>query len=104
MVNTADLWKKLLENAGLFGLDPAEFQKLETFFAGLDPAYFLNCAGRTIDDFPLEEVKKRFAPEELGVFLQLCFNGLCLAYIGFFVGIENGEADLQVNYLRFALL
>ena len=72
MVNTADLWKKLCENAGLFGLDPAEFQKLETFFAGLDPEYFLNCAVRTLDDFPLEEVKKRFAPEELGVFLQLC--------------------------------
>ena len=66
------MWNTLCENARLFGLNMTEFVKLESFFKGLDPAYFTACADKVWGEFPHAEVQSRFAKGELEKFYLLC--------------------------------
>ena len=65
-------WSMLSENARLFGLDTAEFAKLEPFFQQLDKDFFAECAEKVIGNFPFQKVMERFKSGELEKFHLLC--------------------------------
>ena len=65
-------WSTLCENARLFGLNTAEFTKLEPFFQQLDKDFFAECAAKVIGDFPFQKVTERFQSGELEKFHLLC--------------------------------
>lgn len=65
-------WSMLCENARFFGLDTAEFAKLEPFFQQLDKDFFAECAEKVIGNFPFQKVTECFKSGELEKFHLLC--------------------------------